>query len=137
MDNCLLHYHFAAEAANLKDMREQVRGILLNNGFDDAEAERVILGLNEACMNIIEHAYGREYHGDIILNITDQGDCLKFDVIDFAPPIDPDQVRPRDLEEIRPGGLGVHFINEIMDEVQFGTPPGNVGNLLQMRKQKP
>ena len=54
---------------------------------------------------------------------------------DFASPADPDSMRPRDLDDIIPGGLGTHFIREIMDSAEFLPPPGGEGNLLQLTKK--
>lgn len=44
--------------------------------------------------------------------------------------------RARDLDEIRPGGLGVHFIRESMDEVHYLPTPDNRGNLLSLKKYR-
>ena len=54
---------------------------------------------------------------------------------DFASPTDPDSMSPRDLDDIIPGGLGTHFIREIMDSSEFLPPPGGEGNLLQLTKK--
>ncbi|MGA8259306.1 MAG: ATP-binding protein, partial [Arenicellales bacterium] len=54
---------------------------------------------------------------------------------DFAEPIDTSQVKPRPLDTIRPGGLGTHFMREVMDEVEFLPPPFGGGNLLRMVKR--
>ncbi len=50
-------------------------------------------------------------------------------------PIDPKTVRPRDLDDVRPGGLGTHFIAEVMDDAKFERPPSGNGNLLIMVKR--
>ena len=70
----------------------------------------------------------------LILQILQSGDTLIFRLRDFAPPVDREKVKPRDLEDIRPGGLGVHFIGNIMDAMRFVDPPDGRGNLLEMRK---
>ena len=49
--------------------------------------------------------------------------------------MDLESAKPRDLNEIRPGGLGIHFIREIMDEYVMGHLKGNTGNYLEMRKK--
>jgi len=51
--------------------------------------------------------------------------------------VDVSKVKPRDLEDIRPGGLGTHFIREVMDEVEFLRPPNDSGNILRMVKRIP
>ena len=54
---------------------------------------------------------------------------------DFADTIDVTKIKPRDLNDVRPGGLGTHFIREVMDEVAFLTPPEGRGNLLKLVKR--
>lgn len=117
-------------------MREQVHRLLVDNGIPEQQADQLVLGLNEACMNIIEHAYGTGGQGDIILDIVDEPGWIQFELTDFAPPIDIERIKPRDLSDIRPGGLGTHFIQEIMDEVSYRRHTDKPGNLLQMRKRK-
>jgi sigma-B regulation protein RsbU (phosphoserine phosphatase) len=91
-----------------------------------------VLATDEACQNIIRHAYGGESDDVIEFEIEHQGDALVFSLVDHAPAIDPSQVQPRDLDDIRPGGLGTHFIRRVMDEVEFLNPPSGRGNLLRM-----
>jgi sigma-B regulation protein RsbU (phosphoserine phosphatase) len=56
-------------------------------------------------------------------------------VTDFAPPVDPETIKPRDLDDVRPGGLGTHFLREIMDTADFLPAPDGAGNLLRMTKK--
>ena len=49
--------------------------------------------------------------------------------------IDIEKVKPRDLSDVRPGGLGTHFIREVMDEVVFLVSPEGCGNLLKLVKR--
>ncbi len=44
---------------------------------------------------------------------------IEIVIEDDAMQVDPDTIRSRDLDDIRPGGLGVHIIREIMDEVSY------------------
>lgn len=53
---------------------------------------------------------------------------------DFAAPVDVDRIKSRELDDVRPGGLGVHFIREVMDEMEYLPPPDGQGNLLRLRK---
>ena len=57
-------------------------------------------------------------------------------VTDFGPAVAPKQVQPRELRDLRPGGLGTHFIQNVMDSTDFGRSPSGVGNVLQMSKKK-
>jgi sigma-B regulation protein RsbU (phosphoserine phosphatase) len=104
-------------------------------GCSDGVAKDVTLAVDEACQNIIRHAYKDIPDGEIVVEIIRDGKELILFLKDFAPTIDPNTVRPRNLEDIRPGGLGTHLIREIMDEVAFLDPPSNGGNVLRLAKR--
>ena len=53
---------------------------------------------------------------------------------DFAPPVDPARIVPRDLADVQPGKLGTHFIRSIMDSAELGPAPEGQGNLLRLAK---
>lgn len=63
-----------------------------------------------------------------------ESDGVTVDILDFAPAVDPDQVRGRDLEDLRPGGLGVHLIHAVCEDAGFRPPPDGVGNLFRLVK---
>jgi sigma-B regulation protein RsbU (phosphoserine phosphatase) len=62
-------------------------------------------------------------------------DMLVFELADEAPPVDPSRMQPRDLGECRPGGLGVAFIDTLMDEWRIEPGQSGKGNILRMRKR--
>ena len=130
----LADIRFHARPEQLKNMRAVVRQTLAPFGCDSELMTSLVLALDEACTNVIRHGYGGDPSGTLILQILQSGDTLIFRLRDFAPPVDREKVKPRDLEDIRPGGLGVHFIGDIMDVVRFVDPPDGRGNLLEMRK---
>jgi sigma-B regulation protein RsbU (phosphoserine phosphatase) len=92
------------------------------------------MAVDEACQNIIRHAYGGQGEGDIMIDYIREGDVLVVHIMDFAAPVDPATVKPRSLSEVRPGGLGVHLIKSVCDEARFVTPPPGVGNLFKLTK---
>lgn len=104
-------------------------------GCSENVARDVTLAVDEACQNIIRHAYKDLPEGEIVVEIVREGWKLVIFLKDFAPTIDPRTVRPRNLEDIRPGGLGTHLIREIMDEVAFLEPPLAGGNVLRLVKR--
>ncbi len=103
-------------------------------GCCDELADKLVIALNEACMNVIQHAYKFEDSGEIILEILNNDSQIMFRLTDGAELIDLDKVNPRDLEDVRPGGLGVHFIREIMDDCDMGHLQDGKGNYLEMTK---
>ena len=132
----LLKLRCTSSAQQLQAVRESLVQALDKAGCDVQEQARLVLAVNEACMNIIQHAYRGDPAGEMILEILNNDRELEFRLTDFAPTVDASMVRPRPLDEIRPGGLGTHFIREIMDEVEFTVPEGGAGNLLIMKKHK-
>jgi len=130
----LCRYEFTSQPAELQAMREKVRSVLNDLDCKKTCVDRLILAVNEAAMNVIQHAYGEE-EGNIKIEVLCTDDNLVFRLTDFACPIDKSCVNPRDLNDIRPGGLGVHFIREIMDEVRFQEECNKSGNVLIMRKK--
>jgi len=131
----LFSRRFRARAGELKELRRAVEGALRESGLAGEALHDVVLALDEACQNVIRHAYGGEDRGDIVIDIQREGEGLLFLVRDFAPRIDPSRVRPRRLDDVRPGGLGTHFIRETMDEVVYQPLSEGDGNLLRMHKK--
>ena len=102
--------------AVVRDVVERMAGI---NGISEKTAWDLKLAVDEACSNVIKHAY----HGD-----TQQKILIKFKITpkkftvvieDGGTKTDPASVEGRSLTEIRPGGLGVHFIKKIFDVFEF------------------
>ncbi len=131
----ILERRFPAEAGQLAAVRRDVEECALACGATQDAACDVVRAVDEACQNIIRHAYGEEAGGDIVLEIEFSSGALNISLKDFAPRIDPSRVKPRDLDDVRPGGLGTHLIQEIMDSVEFVEPPPDCGNLLRMIKR--
>jgi anti-sigma regulatory factor (Ser/Thr protein kinase) len=127
---------FQAKADQLTLLRELVRDCLKKEDCEQDFIQRMVLAVNEASMNIIQHAYKNQDKGIFRVTIYTDGKELTFCLTDFAPTVDKNVIKSRDLDDIRPGGLGVHFINELMDQVDYlETPNMEYGNILQMKKQ--
>jgi anti-sigma regulatory factor (Ser/Thr protein kinase) len=131
----LLELQFPARSENMCNVRQKLREVLASCSKSDITTNCIVLAVGEACMNIIQHAYGKEEQGDIILEVEKQGDNMTFRLTDFAHhKTCAEQLKSRPLDEIRPGGLGCHIINEIMDDVQLIECKNGCGNVLQMKK---
>lgn len=131
----LIDLRFPAHADRMALVRPSVQRAAEACGFDTEQAQDIVLAVAEACQNVIVHAYAERNAGDILLDLRRADDGIIITVTDFAPAIDQDSVRPRDLDDVRPGGLGTHFLNELMDTVEFLPPPEGTGNVLQMTKR--
>lgn len=133
-DDTLLNLQIDALPDALQQMRHRLHDTLAGAGLAKPLREQLVLAVNEACMNVIQHAYHETAGKQIRLRVSREPDLLRFTIEDDAPCIDPGCVKPRDLSDVRPGGLGVHFIREIMDEMHFHAC-GTRGNRLELVKR--
>ena len=136
-EEILLSLTVPSQADLLKLIRNAVSETARFCGCDKDVCRDIVIAVDEACQNVIRHAYGGSPNGEIGLEIIRRSDVLVFLLRDFAESIDVSSVKPRDLDDIKPGGLGTHFMREVMDVVQFMPPPADGGNLLRMVKKLP
>lgn len=131
----LLNLGFPAQPQELGAMRHKLAAALARAGVETVLRQSLVLAVDEACANVIRHAYGGACESRIELRLIQEGPDLQFELRDFAPCVDPSRVRPRDLDDARPGGLGINFIDTLMDSWSLQPLPDRGGNLLTMRKR--
>jgi sigma-B regulation protein RsbU (phosphoserine phosphatase) len=131
----VLEIEFPAQPGEMRAVRAALRAALDGEEVAPELRDRLVLVVDEACTNVMRHAYCGFCDQTIALRVTRERDMLAFEVADHAPPVDPARVRPRDLDECRPGGLGVAFIDSLMDEWRIEPGRGGKGNVLHMRKR--
>jgi serine/threonine-protein kinase RsbW len=108
------------------------------NGFTREQSDQIGLAVNEALANVIEHGYQGNMSKviNITLDMVEDGPgqpAIQIIIRDFGQQVDPDCIKSRELSEIRPGGLGVHIIKTVMDDVAYRCMPEG-GMELRMRK---
>lgn len=133
----LLALRFPAAPGEMRRVRAELRTALDAEDVSPELRDRLVLVVDEACTNIMRHAYCGGESGTIALRMTRERDVLDFELRDEAPCVDPQRIRPRDLSECRAGGLGVAFIDATMDAWHVEGVPGGRGNRLLMRKHIP
>lgn len=131
----LLRRRFPARPEQMREIRSLLRTALDDAGVETAIRDKLVLAVDEACCNVIRHAYGAERQGDIDLRVTREDDQLEFRLLDSAPVVDPQCVRAKPLGECRSGGLGVALIDMVMDAWALHQRPGGCGNRLVMHKK--
>jgi anti-sigma regulatory factor (Ser/Thr protein kinase) len=99
----------------------------------DAAAE-VELAVTEGCANVIRHCYCNSDRERIDLVFTFASDAYEVRIDDYGTFVDPSRIRSRPLDDVRPGGLGVHLMQKAMDEVTY-TKNRWGGTSLTMRKR--
>lgn len=132
-----LELHIDSDPAALKTVRQQVEPFALALGYDEEIAGRIMLALDEALTNVIRHAYQGQADQPIDITLHAEAGRLGITVRDFGRPCDPSAIRSRDLDDIRPGGLGVHIIHECMDRVEYLPADDGRGTTLRMHKALP
>ncbi len=113
----------------LAGVRDLVSVVAQRLGFGDADRAQIALAVDEALCNIIRHGYDRRTDCPIWINIWPMAvngsvGGLRIVIEDEAKQVDPAKIRGRDLEDIKPGGLGVHIIREVMDEAVYEVREG-------------
>jgi serine/threonine-protein kinase RsbW len=102
-------------------------------GFPEPECRSVTRAVDEAMTNIIRHAYRhqRDQPIELICSRTQRvangepEEGLEIMLKDQGAPADPAKMRGRPLDELRPGGLGLHYIRESMDVTEFTRSHGS------------
>lgn len=125
---------------NLALIRDFVSGIGEQVGFDENEAARLALAVDEACANVMEHAYQLEERHEVTVRVVVDADEIKFEIIDTGRGFDPGQTDEMRVEELikqrKSGGLGLRLIRTIMDDVQYRIVPGEKNELRMIKKLK-
>ena len=117
----------------LSGTRELVSGVSRRLGFAEEACSQIALAVDEALANVIRHGYSKAADKPIWISLYpspcpgmsgpmgDSCQCqtLKIVIEDEAKQVDPAVIKSRDLDEIRPGGLGVHIIKTVMDQVHY------------------
>jgi serine/threonine-protein kinase RsbW len=108
-------------------------------GFSPNDIYAIQTAVDEACSNIIDHAYGGENIGEIEIKVKQFEDKLKITLIDKGEPFVPEDVPEPDitspLEIRKERGLGIFFMRNLMDKVVFKFSHTN-GNTLTLIKNK-
>ncbi len=126
---------------SLAQVADFVRSAMQDAGWSEDDTFRVQMAVDEACSNIIEHAYGGDAQGSIDVSccIQDEGDLL-VSIHDTGKAFDPATVPEppvgADLEDLPEGGLGLYFMRKLMDGVTFRFDDRE-GNVLTMVKRRP
>jgi anti-sigma regulatory factor (Ser/Thr protein kinase) len=108
-------------------------------GMEEAQSHGVVLAVDEAVTNVIRHAYLHEKGRPITLSLSKvvwNGEpAVEMKLEDESVGVDLTKIRSRDLDDVRPGGLGVHIISATMDAAQYSHMDNGRGVCLKMTKR--
>ena len=118
----------------LKVIRAVIREFGELDHWSDEDIRATVLAVDEACSNIMKHAYKGQTGHTITVKIEAGEEALQVELLDQGEPVDPNNIQPRKLDEIRPGGLGVYLISALMDDVVFDTEYTEGNRLILKRR---
>jgi len=110
---------FSSHTGNLAPMRKFVRTFLDAYPFSERERLLMILGVDEACTNIIRHAYHLRDDQLISLSLEGMSNCIRMRLRDYGKQTAAHTMKGRAHDLIRPGGLGLHLIRTAFDKVDY------------------
>jgi anti-sigma regulatory factor (Ser/Thr protein kinase) len=110
---------FSSHTGNLALLRNCVRRFLEPFPFSERQRTLMVLGVDEACTNIIRHAYHLRDDQLISLSLEGKNDCVCLRLRDYGKKPQPESMKSRPADLIKPGGLGLHLIRNAFDQVDF------------------
>ena len=117
-------------ANNCRQARDFIEVWALTAGYSDMERGRIVLAADEAITNVIRHTYRGAPDKPILLSAEITNGHLHLRLRDFGPHVNPETLKGRALEDIKPGGLGLHLLKTIFTVVEhIKLPDGNEWHL--------
>ena len=111
---------FLVSTASLKEVRVFSREVFEKLKLEQDLKDELVLAIAEAAQNIVKHAYqGEDTEDKMEIKISLEQGHLEIGFFDKGRPVDEKNVRHRKIDDIKPGGLGTFFIQQIMDAVVF------------------
>jgi len=119
---------------NLFRIRDFVSASALEAGITPDVVENIILAVDEACTNIIRHAYKSYPDGDLIIKVKFSQSKFFISIIDYGKSFAPETIPEPDLQKYykqrKVGGLGMYLMKTLMDDVKYISIPGKYNEVL-------
>ena len=119
---------------NLASIRDFISSNAVKAGLSEDQIDNIMLAVDEACTNIIKHAYNSFPDGELSIKLEYDKKKFTVAIIDFGKTFNPDTVPKPDLQkyykERKVGGLGMYLMKTLMDEVKYISVPGKYNKVL-------
>lgn len=120
-------------------IRDFVYTKAIKYGFEDEEAQKICLAVDEACSNLIRYAFRFDSSKEICIQVEFADNYFTVDIMDEGAPFDPLTVNTPDMNEyfrkFRKGGLGIQIMRKVMDEIYYSpSTSSNPRNILKLKK---
>ena len=120
--------HVPSSTENLAMIRDFVKSIGEQAGMNEMERMRLEMAVDEACANVIEHAYDCDVTQEVSIRASLDPNSIQIDVVDTGKGFDPGSIEQLNLAQLvsakRTGGLGMRLMKSFMDEVHYQMIPG-------------
>ena len=128
---------FVVSTASLKEVRDFCREIFDKINLPQEQKDELVLAIAEAAQNIVKHAYKNDPQTDdkMVVQISCKDNKLQIGFYDMGTPVDPNKVKHREIDNVKPGGLGTFFIKQIMDNAVFKKDQNGWVNHLVLTKK--
>ena len=112
---------FLVNSSSLKDVRNFCREVFEKLQIQEDLKDELVLAIAESAQNIVKHAFKNAADANelMVVQISCENNKLQIAFYDRGTPVDPKKVKHREIDNVKPGGLGTFFIQEIMDAVEF------------------
>ena len=112
---------FLVRSSSLKDVRTFSREVFEKLELNQELKDELVLAIAEAAQNIVKHAYKDfpETDDRMVVQISCNNNKLEIAFFDNGKPVEKEKIKHRAIDDIKPGGLGTFFIQEIMDDAVF------------------
>jgi anti-sigma regulatory factor (Ser/Thr protein kinase) len=119
----------------LRIVRDFLTSFLNDLGFNALDCMGIVLAVNEAYANVIQHCYRGDTTQRVDLTLLIVPQLLTIEMRDYGGKMDLSCIEARDLDDVRPGGVGTHLMRAIMDEVTYDVS-SDTGTVLRMSKRR-
>ncbi len=123
-----------SKTENLSAIRDFISQNAVNAGINTEIIENIMLAVDEACTNIIKHAYKSIPDGEIKIELKYNSKKFTIIIFDYGNTFDPLIIPDPDLrkyyDEGKVGGLGMYLMKTLMDEVEYKSVPGKYNRVL-------
>lgn len=127
----------SSRTENLSTIRDFIASAAREVGIQEDTVEDIMLAVDEACSNIIKHAYGSKPEGEIKIELDYTNDKFTVIIQDHGSSFEPDLIPEPDLQKYyrqrRVGGLGMFLMKSLMDDVKYVSVPGKYNRVMLIK----
>lgn len=132
-----LQFKVLSQKAELYKIFEHLTQLGKEVNYSTVDMLDIKLCVDEAFVNILKHSYENKPDGEVIFFIKSYDDKIEITIRDFGKKADPEVIKPRDLNDLKPNGLGVLLIQRLMDEVTYNFSNNDFNELKLKKYLKP